>query len=120
MFFDSLAPARLALRANLVLAFLKDSQPSRLCSLIHFVHSFGVAFSNLSPFGRLWLIPLNSVLGDLRKKQTLPRAGIHPQPDAFRRAVLAAMSKWRRGRGAESHAGGIAKWDRDRNGGRYP
>ena len=27
-----------------------------LCPLIHFVHSFGVAFGNLSPFGRLWLI----------------------------------------------------------------
>jgi len=57
---DSLAPARLALRANLGLAFLKGPQPSRLCPLIHFVHSFGVAFGNLSPFGRLWLIPLNS------------------------------------------------------------
>ena len=60
--FDSLAPTRLALWANLGLAFLKGSQPSRLCSLIHFVHSFGVAFGNLSPFSRLWLNLLNSGL----------------------------------------------------------
>ena len=58
--FDSLAPTRLALWANLGLAFLKGSQLSRWCPLIHCVHSSGVAFGNLSPFGRLWLIPLGS------------------------------------------------------------
>ena len=36
-----------------------------LCPLIHFVHSFGVAFGNLSPFGRLWSILLKSLLGAL-------------------------------------------------------
>ena len=70
----------------------------------------------------LWSIVVNFDefgFSALRKKQTLPRAGIHPHPDAFRRTVLAAMSTWRRGRGAESHAGGSAKWDQDRGGGRY-
>jgi len=60
--FDSLAPTRLALWANLGLAFLKGSRPSRLCPLTHYAHSFGVAFGNLSPLGRLWSILLNSGL----------------------------------------------------------
>ena len=46
------------------LPFLKGSQSSRLCPLIHCVHSCGVAFGNLSPFGRLWSILLNSGLID--------------------------------------------------------
>ncbi len=58
--FDSLAPTRLALWVNLGLAFLKGSQPSRWCPLTHYAHSLGVAFGNLSPFGRLWLNLLNS------------------------------------------------------------
>jgi len=33
-----------------------------MCPLIHFVPSFGVAFGNLSPFGRLWLITPDSGL----------------------------------------------------------
>jgi len=36
--------------------------PCSLCPLIHFVPSFGVAFGNLSPFGRLGLNLLNSGL----------------------------------------------------------
>jgi hypothetical protein len=31
-----------------------------VCPLTHYAHSFGVAFGNLSPFGRLWLIMLRS------------------------------------------------------------
>ena len=39
-----------------------------LCPLIHFFHSFGVAFGNLSPFGRLWSIPLISASTFLQKR----------------------------------------------------
>ncbi len=56
LFFDSLA-----LRAKLGLAFLKGSQPSLLCHSTDCTHSFGVAFGNLSSFGRLRFVLLNSV-----------------------------------------------------------
>ena len=73
--FDSLAPTRLALWANLGLAFLKSSTPSWLGPLIHYVHFFGVAFGNLFPFGRLWSILLNSVLVEGNKWNDHPAAG---------------------------------------------
>jgi hypothetical protein len=56
--------------------------------LIHFVPSFGVAFGNLSPFGRLWLIPLDSgftgcdagafVARMWLSKSKLPQASLRP------------------------------------------
>ena len=49
---------------------------------------------------------------DPRKKQTLRHGGIHPYPNASRRAELAAMSMWPKGPGVENRAGGSAKWDR--------
>ena len=43
-------------------AFGNLSPFGRLCPLIHCVHSSGFAFGNLSPFGRVWLNLLNSGL----------------------------------------------------------
>jgi hypothetical protein len=47
---------------------MKVQTTDSLCSLIHVVHSFGVAFGNLSPFGRLWSIPLISASTFLQKR----------------------------------------------------
>ena len=47
---------------------MKVQTTDSLCSLIHVVHSFGVAFGNLSPFGRLWLILLIAASTFLQKR----------------------------------------------------
>jgi len=58
-----------------IISFGKSSTPSRLGPLIHYVHSFGVAFGNLSPFGRLWSILPNSGLVEGNKWNDHPAAG---------------------------------------------